>query len=88
MTWIVEYADAYDDWDAGTHVDEDTEIRLATLECMLEWREYGPPSDATYDDFRETWSCPIPGTPVTVEYIMLRYLDPPVVIVREFRGTS
>ena len=88
MIWIVEYEDAYDDWDVRTRVEEDTEIRLATLEYMLEWRQHGPPRDAAYDDLRETWSCAIPGTPVIVEYVMLRYLDPPVVIVRGFLGAS
>jgi hypothetical protein len=40
---------------------------------------------AEYSDVRESWTCDVPGAPVVIEFVQMRYLDPPVVIVREFR---
>ena len=86
MTWTVEFREAYDEWDTGTDVDDDAEIRLAPLDLLLSWKSSGPPPEAEYDELRETWSCDVPGAPVLVEFVAMRYLDPPVVIVRELRG--
>jgi hypothetical protein len=86
VSWLVEFQDAYDEWDIGTDVEGDENIRLAALECVLSWKDAGAPDDAEYDDSRESWSFDVPGAPVVIEFVMMRYLDPPVVIVREFRG--
>jgi hypothetical protein len=86
VSWIIEFQEAYDSWDVGTDIAEDENIRLATLEFMLSWRDDGPPAEAEYDERREIWLCPIAGAPVVAEFVMLRHLDPSVVIVRAFRG--
>ena len=84
MTWAIEFEEPYDAWDVTTDVEDGTEIRLAVLEFMRSWRDIGPPEDAEYDPLRDTCSCPVPGTPILVEFVASPSSDPPAVVVRRF----
>ena len=84
MTWAVEFEEAYDAWDETTDIEDDVEIRLAVLEYMGSWRAAGAPDDADFDRIRLTYSCPVPGTPVFVEFVSVPTADPPAIIVRRF----
>lgn len=85
MTWTIEFEEPYDAWDVTTDIEDDVETRLAVLEFMHHWRTAGPPEDAEYDPNRDTYSCPVPGTPILVEYVAAPNVDPPTIIVRRFR---
>jgi hypothetical protein len=84
VTWAVEFEDAYDAWDVTTDIEDDVDIRLGVLEYMRSWRLSGPPADAGFNANRDTLSCPIPGTPIVVEFLATEYSDPPTVVVRRF----
>ena len=83
MSWIVEYAEAYDRWDSRTDVEDETELRLAVLAFVVSWKDDGPPGEADYDSELGTLSCPVPGTPVFVEYVIWN-ISPPTAFVLGF----
>ena len=81
VSWVIHYEDAYDHWDSTTDIEDDSDIRLAVLAYLISWKEHGPPPEATHEVELDTLSCFVPGTPVTVEYVVWRGVTPRAVFV-------
>jgi len=45
----------------------------------------GPPNAGVFDPFRETHFARVADTDVWIEYLILPYLDPPAIVIREYR---
>ena len=71
-------------FDAWSQSVEDVDLRIQVLEWLVSLQDGGPPEDADFDAFRETWSVTVPGTNVMAEYIVAPFLDPPAIAFRRF----
>ena len=85
MTWVIITRAAYESWEATTDPDSDADLRLDVLTWVLDLQAAGPPPDGIFDPFRETMFSQAGQTGVWVEYLVLPYLDPPAIVIREFR---
>jgi len=81
---VVVTRDAYEAWEATTDPDTDADLRVAVLEWVHALQN-GPPNAGVFDPFRETHFARVADTDVWIEYLILPYLDPPAIVIREYR---
>jgi len=84
VRWVVVTRDAYEAWAATTDPERDADLRIRVLSWVLGLQE-GPPSTGVFDPFRETMFCEVDATGVWIEYLVLPYLNPPAIVIREYR---
>ena len=83
MTWVVVTKDAYERFCAENPEDHELQYQVTAWALLLQVT--GPPEGGEFDRLRDTWTARIPGTSVDAEYLILPDLDPPVIVVREYR---
>jgi hypothetical protein len=81
--WVIVTRDAYERWEATTDSDADADLRIAVLEWLHALID-GPPLNGRFDEFRGTWFAEVSDTGVNIEYVVLRDLDPPAIVIREY----
>lgn len=85
MSWEIVTQASYDAWEATTDPDRDWELRAAVLAWVLSLQDSGPPVDGIFDPFRETLFARVSETEIWIEYIVLPYLEPPAIVIRNYR---
>lgn len=85
MKWVVVTRDAYEAWEATTDPDSDADLRIEVLTWVLGLQDAGPPTGGVFDPFRETMLTQVGETVVWIEYLVLPYLEPPAIVIREYR---
>ena len=85
MSWVIVTRDAYEAWETTTDPGADTDLRVAVLAWVLGLQDKGPPSDGIFDPFRETMFPQVGETGLWIEYLVLPYLEPPTIVIRQYR---
>jgi hypothetical protein len=83
VNWVVVTRASYEAWEATTDPWADAEIRIAVLTWVLGLQR-GPPAGGTFDSHSGIWSAPVGDTGVAVEYVVLRDLEPPAIVIKRY----
>jgi hypothetical protein len=85
VSWVIVTRDAYEAWEETTDSDADADLRISVLTWVLRLQDEGPPAGGIFDPFRETMFAQVGETGVWVEYLVLPYLEPPIIVIRRYR---
>jgi hypothetical protein len=68
--WHIELEEVFRQWTPPDIDEDEPRLAWAVLSYLGTWLTTGAPDDAEYDDERDTFSCPVPGTPLLVEFLV------------------
>ena len=84
MRWRIRFGRAFDAWDERVDLEIGERFGPDIIAAMDGWSEVGSRDEAEYDETTLTYSCRIPGTPITAIFVYRAGTDRPAAEVLDF----